>query len=60
MLNFIKYLLGLDKAPVELQAERIKICNECKYQKNERCVLCHCPIFKKTSVRSSVCDAAKW
>ena len=41
-------------------AERMNICNLCDYNQKNKCLLCGCPIVKKTSWLSQSCPDKKW
>lgn len=70
-----KLFIGMDEAPPEVQKYRWNICRECpkrtvnkKYLNHPckgltalcQCIVCACPIGRKTKLQSEKCPEGKW
>ena len=51
---------GFKKQPEEETNRRLKICGECKDQKDGRCMLCGCFLSFKASLSTGTCPVGKW
>ena len=45
---------------IDLQKQRMSICENCEYYKFKKCSNCGCVMFLKTWLRNEKCPIGKW
>jgi len=55
-----KSALGVGIASKEVILERLSICHDCEFRKNDNCGHCGCPLKHKTRLEKEACPVGFW